>query len=68
MIVYVLSEIPFFKSTCLPSTPKYTHTHTHRERATAHRTMRRQDKKMKELQGSIEDERKQAEAYKADVS
>lgn len=39
-----------------------------RERATAHRTLRRQDKKMKELQSNIEDERKQAEVYKADVS
>ena len=39
-----------------------------RERATAHRTLRRQDKKMKELQGNIEDERKQAEVFKADVS
>lgn len=39
-----------------------------RERATAHRTLRRQDKKMKELQSNVEDERKQAEVYKADVS
>ena len=39
-----------------------------RERATAHRTLRRQDKKMKELQSSIEEERKQAEVYKSDVS
>lgn len=39
-----------------------------RERATAHRTLRRQDKKMKELQGNVEDERKQAEVFKADVS
>lgn len=39
-----------------------------RERATAHRTLRRQDKKMKELQGNIDDERKQAEVYKSDVS
>ena len=39
----------------------------YRERATAHRTLRRQDKKMKELQSNIEDERKQAEVYKTDV-
>lgn len=39
-----------------------------RERATAHRTLRRQDKKLKELMQSVEDERKQAETYKAEVS
>ncbi len=39
-----------------------------RERANAHRTLRRQDKKMKELVANIEDERKMAESYKTDVS
>lgn len=39
-----------------------------RERANAHRTLRRQDKKLKELLANIEDERKQGENYKADVS
>ena len=39
-----------------------------RERANAHRTLRRQEKKMKELLNNIEDERKQAESYKSDVS
>ena len=39
-----------------------------RERATAHRTIRRNEKKVKELLNNIEDERKQAETYKADVS
>ena len=38
-----------------------------RERATAHRTLRRQDKKLKDLMQSVEDERKQAENYKAEV-
>ena len=38
-----------------------------RERATAHRTLRRQDKKLKDLVQSVEDERKQAENYKAEV-
>lgn len=38
-----------------------------RERATAHRTLRRQDKKLKDLLQSVEDERKQAENYKAEV-
>ena len=38
-----------------------------RERATSHRTLRRQDKKLKELMQSVEDERKQAENYKAEV-
>ena len=42
--------------------------HSPRERAQAHRTLRRQDKKLKEMLASIEDERKQAEAYKGDVS
>ena len=40
----------------------------HRERAQAHRTLRRQDKKLKEMVANIEDERKQGEQYKADVS
>lgn len=39
-----------------------------RERAQAHRTLRRQDKKLKEMVANIEDERKQGEQYKADVS
>ena len=39
-----------------------------RDRATAHRTIRRQDKKIKDLGQSVEDERKQAENYKAEVS
>ena len=38
-----------------------------RERATAHRSLRRQDKKLKDLLQSVEDERKQAEVYKAEV-
>lgn len=41
--------------------------HECRERATAHRTIRRNEKKVKELLNNIEDERKQGEAYKADV-
>lgn len=39
-----------------------------RERATAHRTIRRNEKKIKELLNNIDDERKQGETYKADVS
>ena len=39
-----------------------------RERATAHRTIRRNEKKIKEFLNNIEDERKQAEIYKSDVS
>ena len=39
-----------------------------RERANAHRTLRRQDKKIKELMANIEEERKMAENYKSDVS
>ena len=39
----------------------------HRERATAHRTLRRQDKKLKDVVQSVEDERKQAESYKGEV-
>ena len=39
----------------------------HRERATAHRTLRRQDKKLKDQMQSVDDERKQAENYKAEV-
>ena len=38
-----------------------------RERAQAHRTLRRQDKKLKEMVANIDDERKQAEQYKSDV-
>ncbi len=38
-----------------------------RERATAHRTIRRNEKKIKEFQATVEDERKQGEIYKADV-
>lgn len=39
----------------------------YRERATAHRTIRRNEKKIKELLNNIEDERKQGEMYKSDV-
>ncbi|CAI8034560.1 Myosin-10 [Geodia barretti] len=38
-----------------------------RERATAHRTLRRQDKKLKDVVQSVEDERKQAESYKGEA-
>lgn len=39
-----------------------------RERATAHRTIRRNEKKVKELMNNIDDERKQGETHKTDVS
>ncbi len=48
-------------------TNAHTHTNAHRERAQAHRTLRRQDKKMKELAANIDDERKQGDAYKSDA-
>ena len=38
-----------------------------RERSTANRTIRRNEKKIKELVANVEDERKQAEIYKSDV-
>ncbi len=39
-----------------------------RERAAAHRTIRRSEKKIKELLINIDDERKQGETFKSDVS
>ena len=39
-----------------------------RDRANAHRSIRRNEKKIKELVNNIDDERKQGENYKADVS
>jgi hypothetical protein len=47
---------------------RYHDCHYFRERATAHRTIRRNEKKIKELLNNVEDERKQAETYKGDVS
>ncbi len=38
-----------------------------RERSTANRTIRRNEKKIKELLAGIDDERKQADMYKSDV-
>ena len=40
---------------------------SYRERAQGHRTLRRQDKKMKELLGNIEEERRQSEVYKGEA-